>query len=79
MRENFDFSKLKDQQKFEKLPQESQDIFVGKSQQEADELERKIIETTQAENYEEANQQFEKEVRELTDNPENTLKIFTIC
>lgn len=60
MREKFNFSKIEDQEEFQKLPREEQDILIDKAQREAAQMEVKI-EKGEAKNYSEAEAMVEKD------------------
>lgn len=60
--ERFDFSKLEDQQKFDKLPEEAKTKIISESQEEANVLKEKI-ESGEAGDFNEASHEFDQEAR----------------
>lgn len=58
--EKFDFSKIEDQKKFKKLPEEEREKIIGGTQEEAAKIQAKI-ESGEAKDYAEANRLIEQE------------------
>jgi TRAP-type mannitol/chloroaromatic compound transport system substrate-binding protein len=60
MREKFNFSNIEDQEEFQKLPKEEQDILIDRAQREAAQMEVKI-KKGEVKNYGEAERMVEKD------------------